>query len=149
MAVERVSICQGELAMGRLCGWHSAPLYGFPSHANFETFFEPTVLTLIAVVLVYRAVPVGTTCVTQIPPYTSLEEALAAFTGELAVVFATRLVPTHHTLNMLLLLLLLFPLVLAGLAGGVGLSRGSRGHSLPWSLWGVWCPCWPLPWRWL
>lgn len=144
MAVERVPICQGELAMGRLCRWHSAPLYGFPSHANFEAFFEPAVLTLIAVVLVYRAVPVGTTSVRQVPPDTSLEEALATFTSELAIVLAARLVPAHHALYVLLLLLLV-PLVLAGLAGRVRLGRGGRGHSLPRGLRGVRRPPWPLP----
>lgn len=149
MAVERVPICQGELAMGRLCRWHSAPLYRFPSHANFEAFFEATVLTLIAVVLVYRAVPVGTTSVSQVSPYTSLEEALATFTSELAIVLAARLVPAHHALYVLLLLLLLVPLVLAGLAGRVRLGWGRRGHSLSRGLRGVLRSPWPLAWRWL
>lgn len=147
MAVERVSICQGELPVCRLCGWHSAPLYGFPSHANFEAFFEATVLTLIAVVLVYGTVPVGTTRVSEISPYTSLEEALAALTCELSVMFPAGLVPAHHALDVLLLLLLLLPLVLARLAGWVGLGWGSRGDPLARGLRGVRGPVWPLPWR--
>lgn len=77
MAVERVPVCQGELTVSWLCGWHSAPLDRFPSHANFEAFFEAAVLTLIAVVLVNGTVPVGTTSVAEIPPYTPLEETLA------------------------------------------------------------------------
>lgn len=92
--------------------------------------------------LVYRAVPVGTTSVRQVPPDTSLEEALATFTSELAIVLAARLVPAHHALYVLLLLLL--PLVLAGLAGRVRLGRGGGGHSLPRGLRGVGRPPWPL-----
>lgn len=133
MAVERVPVCQGELTMSWLCGWHSAPLDRFPSHANFEAFFEAAVLTLIAVVLVNGTVPVGTTSVAEIPPYTPLEETLATLAGKLAIMFATRLVPTNHTLNVLLLLLLVSLALLArrvGLgrrAGGAAGARGLRG----------------------
>lgn len=133
MAVERVPVCQGELTVSWLCGWHSAPLDRFPSHANFEAFFEAAVLTLIAVVLVNGTVPVGTTSVAEIPPYTPLEETLATLAGKLAVVFATRLVPTNHALNVLLLLLLV-PLALLARrvalrwrAGGAAGPRGLRG----------------------
>lgn len=76
----------------------------FPSHADFKAFFEAAVLTLIAVVLVDRTIPVGTACVSEVPPYTPLEKALAALAGELAVVLAARFVPTHHTLDVLRLL---------------------------------------------
>ena len=77
----------------------------FPSHANFKAFFEAAVLTLIAVVLVDRTVPVGTARVREVPSYAPLEEAFAALASELAVVFATGFVPAHHALDVLGLLL--------------------------------------------
>lgn len=140
MAVERVPICQGELTMSWLCGWHSAPLDGFPSHANFEAFFEAAVLTLIAVVLVNGTVPVGTTSIAQVPPYTPLEETLAALAGKLAIMFATRLVPTNHTFNVLLLLLLVSSLALLAWLVGLGWSAGCP--SLSRGLWCVRGPSW-------
>lgn len=60
----------------------------FPSHANFEAFFEAAVLTLIAVVLVDGTVPVGPARVCEVAPHTALEEALAALACELAVMLA-------------------------------------------------------------
>lgn len=83
-----------------LRGWHPSPLYCFPSHADFEALFEAAVLALIAVVLVNGTVPIGTACVTQVSPYTPFKEAFATLAGELAIVFATRLVPANHALDV-------------------------------------------------
>jgi hypothetical protein len=71
----------------------------FSSHANFEALLESTVLTLVAVVLVDRAAAASSTRIGEIAAHGSLEEALASFTGELAVVFTTGLVTAHDTLH--------------------------------------------------
>lgn len=111
MAVQWVPICQGELTMVWLCGWHSSPLHGcskkrnFPSHANFEAFFEAAVLTLIAMVLVNGTIPVGTACVSEVPSYAPFEKAFAPLASELAIVFTAGFVPANHALYMLWLLL--------------------------------------------
>ena len=60
----------------------------FALHASLETFLEATVLTLVSVVLVDRAVAIGAARVRQVSTDRSLEEALAALTRELAVVLA-------------------------------------------------------------
>lgn len=105
MAVQWVSIRQGELTVVWLCGWHPSPLHGFPSHADFKAFFEAAVLTLIAVVLVDWTIPVGTACVSEVPSYAPFEEAFAPLASKLAIVFATGFIPTHHALDVLRLLL--------------------------------------------
>lgn len=106
----------------------------FPSHADFEAFFEAAVLTLIAVVLVDRTIPVGAARVGEVPSYAPLEEALAALASELAVVFAAGFVPAHHALDVLRLLLRLLRrlvrrrglrVVRGPLDRGLG---GRRGH---------------------
>lgn len=100
----------------------------FPSHADFQAFFEAAVLTLIAVVLVYWTIPVGTACVSEVPPYAPLEEAFAALTSELAVVFATGFVPTDHTLDVLGLLLRMLRRLVR--RRGLCVVRGSLDRSL-------------------
>lgn len=106
MAVEWVPICQGELAMVWLCGWHPSPLHRFPSHANFQAFFEAAVLTLIAMVLVNGTIPVGTACVTEVPSYAPFEEAFAPLASKLAIVFTTRFIPANNAFYVLWLLFL-------------------------------------------
>lgn len=79
----------------------------FPSHAALEAFLQPTILTLVAVVLVYGAVPRPSARVGQVPPHWALEEALAALAGELSIVLARAFVPTHHTLYVRLVVVVL------------------------------------------
>lgn len=50
-------------------------------------------------VLVHGAVSIPPTAVGEVAAHGALEEALAALTGELAVVFAARLVPAHHAVH--------------------------------------------------
>lgn len=133
MAVQGVPVCQGELTVVWLRRWHPSSLNSFPSHADFEAFFQATVLTLIAVVLVDRTVPVGTTCVGEVSPYAPFEEAFAPFACELAVMFTTRFVPTNHTFDVLgLLFFHLARLVrrrrLCRIARGSALDRRLRGR---------------------
>lgn len=122
--------------MVRLCGWHPSSLHCFPSHANFEAFFESAVLTLIAMVLVNGTIPVGTACVSEVPSYAPFKKAFTALARELAIVFATGFVPTNHALYMLWLF---FRLALRRLVrrGGLcvvvrgslnGCLRGRRGN---------------------
>lgn len=68
-------------------------------HADFEAFLEAAVLALIAVVLIHGAVSVPPAAVGQVAAHGALEEALAALTGELAVVLAARLVSAHHAVH--------------------------------------------------
>lgn len=125
MAVQWVPICQGELTMVWLCGWHPSPLHGFPSHANFEAFFEAAVLTLIAMVLVNGTIPVGTACISEVPSYAPFEKAFTPLASELAIVFAAGFVPANHALYVLWLLL--FRLTLRRLVRRGGLCVVVRG----------------------
>lgn len=128
MAVEWVSICQGELTVVWLCGWHPSPLHGFPSHADFKAFFEAAVLTLIAVVLVDWTIPVGTACVSEVPSYAPFEEAFAPLASKLAIVFATGFIPADHTFNVLWLFLRLLRRLVR--RRGLCVVRGSLDRSL-------------------
>jgi hypothetical protein len=78
-------------------------LDGFSPHAHLQTLLKPTVLALVPVMLIDGTVPVPSTRVREISSYTSLEEALATFTRELAVVLAAGFVPTHDTFDVLVL----------------------------------------------
>ena len=49
----------------------------FSLHAHLEAFLQPTVLTLVPMVLVYRAVLVPSALVSQVPSHRPLEKALA------------------------------------------------------------------------
>lgn len=100
----------------------------FPSHADFEAFFEAAVLALITVVLVDRTIPVGAACVREVPPYAPLEEALAPLASELAVVFAAGFVPADHALDVLRLLLGLLRRLVR--RRGLRVVRGSLDRSL-------------------
>lgn len=51
-------------------------------------------------VLVDGAVAVSPACVTEVPSHRALEEAFASLAGELAVMLATGLVPTHHAVHV-------------------------------------------------
>ncbi|DAA17735.1 TPA: hypothetical protein BOS_20055 [Bos taurus] len=103
-----------------------------------EALFEAAVLALVAVVLVDGTVPVGAARVAQVPPHAALEEALAAFARELAVVLAARLVPAHHALDVLLLLLLVATRpARAALAAGCRLGRRAGRAPLAGRLWRV------------
>jgi len=71
----------------------------FAFHADLETFLEATVLTLITMMLVNGTVSTGAASVRQVSPDRSLEEALAAFARQLAVVLAGTLVAAHHAFH--------------------------------------------------
>lgn len=100
----------------------------FPSHADFKAFFEAAVLTLIAVVLVDWTIPVGTACVSEVPSYAPFEEAFAPLASKLAIVFATRFIPTDHTFNVLWLFLRLLRRLVR--RRGLCVVRGSLDRSL-------------------
>ena len=70
-------------------------------------------------VLVYGTVSVPPALVGQVSPHRPLEEALAAFTGDLAVVLAAAFVGTHHADEV--------PLHVAVLQVG-GVPVGGLGH---------------------
>ena len=72
----------------------------FSSHADLETFLESTMLTLVAMVLVDRTVSTTSTRVGEVTTHRALEEALAAFARQHAVVFAGALVTAHDTLGV-------------------------------------------------
>jgi hypothetical protein len=61
--------------------WEVGPLT-FSPHAHLETLLEPTVLALVPVVLINGTVPVASTRVRKVSPYTPLEEALATCNKE-------------------------------------------------------------------
>jgi len=71
----------------------------FSSHADLETFLESTVLALIAVVLIDGTVATTAARVGEITTNRSLEEALASFARQHAVVLAGALVAAHDTLG--------------------------------------------------
>ena len=51
--------------------------YTFSLHAHLEALLQPTVLTLVSMVLVDRAVLVPSALVSQVPSHRPLEKALA------------------------------------------------------------------------
>jgi len=71
----------------------------FP-HASLDAFAEPAKLALVPVVHVDWAVFLGTARVGQVAAHAALEERLATFARELAVVLARALVAAHHTLDV-------------------------------------------------
>lgn len=113
----------------------------FPSHANFQAFFEAAVLTLIAMVLVNGTIPVGTACVTEVPSYAPFEEAFAPLASKLAIVFTTRFIPANNAFYVLWLLFLrlhrlvcrrrLYSVVRGSLDGCL---RGRRGDLRAWQI---------------
>lgn len=82
------------------CG-DSPSLYSFSAHAHFETFFQSTVLALVPMVLVNGAIAITSTLISQVSSDRPFEEAFASFTCELAIMFATRFVPTYDTDDIL------------------------------------------------
>lgn len=78
--------------------------------------------------LVDWTIPVGTACVSEVPSYAPLEEALAPLASKLAIVFATGFIPTHHTFNVLWLLLGLLRRLVR--RRGLCVVRGSLDRSL-------------------
>lgn len=58
-------------------GWSDEWGPTFSPHAHLEALLQPTVLALVTVVLVHRAVAVTTARVAQVPTYAPLEETLA------------------------------------------------------------------------
>ena len=71
--------------------------YTFSLHAHLEALLQPTVLTLVSMVLVDRAVLVPSALVSQVPSHRPLEKALATLTGDLAIVFPAALVRADDT----------------------------------------------------
>ena len=63
--------------------------YTFSLHAHLEALLQPTVLTLVSMVLVDRAVLVPSALVSQVPSHRPLEKALATWRGEIGPMFAT------------------------------------------------------------
>ena len=72
----------------------------FSSHADFEAFLESTVLTLVAMVLVDRAVAAAAACVAQVTTHRALEETLASLARQHAVVLTGALVAADDTLGV-------------------------------------------------
>jgi len=72
----------------------------FSSHADLEAFLEPTVLALVAVVLVDGAVATAATRVGEVAADRALEEALAALARQHAVVLPRTLVAAHDALGV-------------------------------------------------
>jgi len=75
----------------------------FSPHADFETFLEAAVLTLVAMVLVDGAVAAAAARVRQVSTDRALKEALAALARELAVVLSGALVAADDALDARLL----------------------------------------------
>lgn len=71
------------------------------SHADLYTLSQSTVLTLVAVMLIYRAVPRCTTSVAEVPTDATLEERLAPLAGKYSIVFSRRLVAANCALHLL------------------------------------------------
>lgn len=94
----------------------------FSAHAHFEALFESAVLTLVAVMLVYGAVPVPSAGVAEIPAHATFEERLTSLARELTVVLSRTLVTTYDALDVMRLHLSRGGPVLVGLGGG-GLRR--------------------------
>lgn len=72
----------------------------FPPHAHFEALLETAVLALVAVVLVDGTGSAGPAGVAQVAAHASLEEAFAAFAGELAVVLPAGFIAAHDALDV-------------------------------------------------
>jgi len=60
----------------------------FSSHADLDALLEATVLALVAMVLVYGTVTTSAARVSQVSTNRALEEALAAFARQHAVMLA-------------------------------------------------------------
>jgi len=71
----------------------------FSPHADLETLLEAAVLALVAMVLVDWAVAAASTRVRQVATHRALEEALASFARELAVVLPRTLVAADDALD--------------------------------------------------
>lgn len=105
MTVQRHSVGEGHLS-GKtrvLVRRDAPPLDRFSPHSHFQTLLEPTVLTLVAVMLVDGTVPTATTGVCQVPTDASFEETLATFAGELAVMLTGALVSADDAFDVALL----------------------------------------------
>ena len=76
---------------------NSARLHRLLPHPHLETLLESAVLTLVPMMLIYGTVLVAAASVGQVPPDRPLEEALAALTSDLAIVFARTLVRADNT----------------------------------------------------
>jgi len=66
----------------------------FSSHADLDAFLEAAVLALVTMVLIYRAVATASARISQISTNRTLEEALAAFARQHAVMLPGTLVAT-------------------------------------------------------
>ena len=95
----------------------AASLHGLLAHAHPEALLEPTVLTLVPVVLINLTVTVGPAGVAEIAADAALEETLAALAGEHAVMLSTGLVPAHHAVHLQPRTLLVARLRVAGRPG--------------------------------
>ena len=61
----------------------------FSPHSNFDAFIQPTILTLVTMMLVNRAVAISSACIRQVPPHASLEKTFAPLTSILPIMFPT------------------------------------------------------------
>jgi len=68
----------------------------FSSHADLDALLEATILALVAMVLIYRAVTTSAARVSQVSTNRALEEALASFARQHAVVLAGAFVSAHY-----------------------------------------------------
>jgi len=75
-------------------------LLTFSPHADFETFLESTMLTLVAMMLVDRAVAATATRVSQVATHGPLKETLASLARQHAVVFTGTFVAADDALGV-------------------------------------------------
>lgn len=73
----------------------------FPPHSYFEAFLQPTILTLVAMVLINRTGSACSTSVAKVPSDAPFEKAFTSLTCVLSVVLPTRFVRTHNALYLL------------------------------------------------
>lgn len=71
------------------------------SHADFDALPQPTVLALVAVMLIYGTIARSPASVAEVTPNTAFEERLAPLTGEHSIVFPWRFVAANRALDLL------------------------------------------------
>lgn len=82
--------------------WRDATsLNGLASHADFDALSQPTVLTLVSVMLIDGAVARSSTSVAEVAANAAFEKRLAAFTGKHAVVLSRGLVTADCAFHLL------------------------------------------------
>lgn len=103
-AVEKGEKVHSTYNLLQISKWYKLILavshHTFSSHADLHTLLKPTVLTLVAVMLVDRTIPRSSASVREISSHASLEERLASLTCKHPVVLAWWLVATNWTFDL-------------------------------------------------